>query len=170
MKTSQRGFRGGGIRSGPTWRLLPFVSLCCWWGGLSFYSMIVIPLGLTTLRGPELGILTYRSAQIFNLGGIIVVGFLLDDILRFPTRLKWTAWSVFVTCQATLFLLHTWCRQSSGVELGGPFDAFVPPNSTYAYVAGLQWAAGLCLLGLLTKTMRGGIPSHERPDMLGCST
>ena len=63
------------------WQFAVTVSLVVWWGGLTFYAAIVVPLGIEQFGGVEQGLLTQRVTVRLNVAGTIVGICLLADAL-----------------------------------------------------------------------------------------
>ena len=89
------------------WRFAVTVSLAVWWGGLTFYAAIVVPLGIEQFGGVEQGSLTQRVTIRLNVAGTIVgICLLADALWREPRNCRAVLASALLGLQVWLWILH----------------------------------------------------------------
>ncbi len=82
------------------------VSFAVWWGGLTFYAGVVVPLGIEQFGGVEQGSLTQRVTVRLNVAGTIVGTCLLADALG---RKPWSRRAIMASALLGLqFWLWFW--------------------------------------------------------------
>ena len=147
------------------WRFTMMVTLVMWWGGLTFYSAIVVPLGIEQIGGTEQGLLTQRVTIRLNIVGTIVGSLLLIDALwRKPRNHQAVAASALLGMQAWLWFMHTRLSRlldtASLSEVSG--DSFYHEHRIYLWVTAAQWLVGLASLWILSVGAADN-SSKERP-------
>ena len=84
-------------------RYLAVVSLALWIGGLSFYALVVVPVGTDVIGGTEQGFVTQRVTGWLNWIGVASLAVLLPSV---RTRWMLATWAVLVLTLIALFALH----------------------------------------------------------------
>lgn len=131
------------------WRFVVIVSLALWWGGLTFYAAIVVPLGIEQFGGVEQGALTQRVTVRLNIAGTIVgICLLADALWRPPRNYRAVLASTLLALQGWLWFLHSrlsrWIETvSSSLPTG---DSFYHEHRIYLWVTSAQWLIGLACL------------------------
>jgi hypothetical protein len=131
-----------------------FVLMFAWWmGGLTFYSVIVIPTASHVLgKHRDVGFITQQVTFWLNLTGIIpLLVFFWNLVADRKLALRWRrhlfvgTWLVMASTQAALFSSHAW--------LGGILDSskhrildadsFEFRHGLYETLVTIQWVAAL---------------------------
>lgn len=129
-------------------RIRPFVglvSLALWWGGLTFYSLVVVPIGSEFLGASAQGFVTQRVTHWLNGIGVVTLVLLLWNLTAARRRLLIATRLLMASCLAGLAVLH------------GSLDALLDPqlwsvnhverfynlHRVYPLVTAVQWLAGL---------------------------
>lgn len=133
-------------------RFVGLVSLSLWWGGLTFYSLVVVPIGSEVFGTTAQGFVTQRVTHWLNGIGLVTLVLLLWNLIAARRRLLIATWLLMASCLAGLAMLH------------GSLDALLDPQSqsvhdaerfynlhrAYLLITAVQWLAGLAhLWGLL---------------------
>jgi hypothetical protein len=134
-------------------RVAAVFALAFWWGGLTFYSLVAVPIGVDVLGGAvEQGFITRLVTQWINLSGAATIAILIGATCTLWRRVGILARSTLAatlatmaTAQAILFALHP--KLDAMLDLrnqsvGDP-QAFHPLHEFYLTVTGVQWFAGL---------------------------
>lgn len=141
-----------------------FVALAGWWGGLTFYGLVVIPEGTEQLGSLAQGLVTQRVTQTLNLIGVVVAVLLFVELLRSATRILWAAWFLFVVCQITLFIIHG--RLSTmlepGMEAVVDHGRFYSVHRLYLLASAIQWFLGLGFLKFIAQQRDISVPKVHR--------
>lgn len=133
-------------------RYLVAIALGFWLGGLTFYTLVVIPTGEDLVGGTVQGFVTQQVTSYLNWIGVAVLTILLPSVIR---RRQWQpacAWGVILACQLALFALHPkldGMLDSAKHEISDP-DSFYQWHQVYLGVTTAQWLAGMTYVWLLT--------------------
>jgi hypothetical protein len=131
------------------WRFFVTTSLAIWWGGLTFYAAVVVPLGVEQFGSSEQGSLTRRVTVRINAAGAMAGSCLLVDALcKKPRRLRVAMASGLLGLQFWLWVLHSrLSRLLDGATLTPNFtDVFYQEHRIYLWVTSAQWLLGLACL------------------------
>ncbi|MEM7314482.1 MAG: hypothetical protein AAF497_15150 [Planctomycetota bacterium] len=87
---------------------LSSLSLCLWWGGLTFYAAAVVPIG-TDLFGAEMqGMVTQQATNWLNFLGWVAVALwaIRHNTTLFRNRQILIPWLITVLSLVVLFVIH----------------------------------------------------------------
>jgi hypothetical protein len=122
-----------------------------WWGGISFYSIFVIPIGTEMIGSVEQGFVTQRVAGWHNfLTSIMIVG-LAIEAFRKPGRLIWSLVVTLTLADVALLLLHRELTGSMGFEEHSIPESFYARHAMYLWITALEWLAGLLAILVLSE-------------------
>jgi len=144
MSQERRGWPSGSN----VWRYVVVLTLAGWWGGLTFYGMVVVPEGTAQLGSQTQGLVTQQVTRTLNLIGVAVIGLLVFELKRSGTRSTWAAWVVFSVSQVVLFGVHAWLSAllEPATDKSVDWRWFYDVHRIYLIATALQWGAGLWLL------------------------
>ncbi len=131
------------------WRFAIIVSLAVWWGGLTFYAVIVVPLGIEQFGGVEQGSLTQRVTVQLNIAGTIVgIGLLADGLSHKPRTCRMVLASALLGLQSCLWYWHSrLSRWLDAASLSPQSDgSFYHEHRIYLWITTVQWLIGLACL------------------------
>jgi hypothetical protein len=116
-----------------------------WLGGLTFYALVVVPIGTEIVGVGNQGLITERVTAVLNLIAVAGLSLLGWDLVVTPRRGPCATWLTMVACQAALFALH---RILSGMlEVGILAETdhghFYQWHRAYLIVTTVQWFAGI---------------------------
>lgn len=128
------------------WRFVVAVSLAVWWGGLTFYAAIVVPLGIEQFGGVEQGMLTQRVTVRLNVAGTVAaIGLLIDAFCCQTPNRRAVMPSALLGLQVWLWILHSrlsrWLGATSMSSDSGAL--FYHEHRIYLWVTTAQWLIGL---------------------------
>lgn len=93
--------------------MLALATFALWWGGFTFYAVVVIPSAQKVLHSHvKVGFITQQVTHWINLAAVLALALLWWELLRAalltPRRRRWlwTAWLVMAAMQTGLFILH----------------------------------------------------------------
>ena len=129
-------------------RFVGLVSLALWWGGLTFYALVVVPIGSDVFGATAQGFVTQRVTHWLNGIGVVTLVLLLWNLTAVRRRLLIVTWLLLASCLASLAMLH------------GSLDGLLDPQSqtvndaerfyklhrVYLVLTAVQWLAGLAHL------------------------
>lgn len=123
-----------------------------WWGGLTFYAGVVVPIGTDVLGATTQGFVTQRVTHWLNGAGAIAIVLTVGEVFRLRSRGTWIAWGTVATTLAVLAALHP--AMDVLLEVGthtvADGERFYSLHRVYLWVTAVQWLAGGWLLARLT--------------------
>jgi hypothetical protein len=132
--------------------LRPFLVLTAfalWWGGLTFYALVVVPVGTTVLDSAVAqGAVTQTVTVWLNRIGWLTLGAMVWDTTHGPTRGRWGILVLLVVIQFALLGVHARLDdlfQTQHREVLDPV-AFRWWHITYLWLTTLQWLGGVAWL------------------------
>ena len=153
-------------RLADTRRILATLLLALWFGGFTFYALVVVPTGHQVLGSKvRQGLITQLVTQRLNaLAGVTLAALLWQLVASRGAggstgsrRVAWISWAVLAVSLAALVLLHP----LMDALLDAPRrvvlddDRFYSLHRVYLIVSTVQWLAGLvCLIWLLQPPQR----------------
>lgn len=125
------------------------VSLSLWWGGLTFYSAVVVPIGAQVLDPTTQGFVTQQVTHWLN--GACALALLLTARTVFLTssRRDRIAWSVLLVSLLALLWVHRGLDAMLDAEaqcVVADDAVFYRQHQWYLWLTVVQWLCGLLLL------------------------
>jgi hypothetical protein len=147
-------------------RGLAFVAFAVWLGGLTFYALVVVPVGTQVLGGPVAqGFVTQAVTVRLNLVALAALAALAWNafVLRERRPIVGT-WAVMLAAQAVLFALHPSLDRLLDPATRTVVDhaRFYATHRGYLLVTTAQWIAGFVHMGLVLAAWRAA-DRGERP-------
>ena len=151
----------------PPWRMawlaqgwLAMALFVIWWGGFTFYALVVVPTGHQVLHSTiRQGFITQSVTYRLNVLGVATLLMLLWHRCAQPTadsrtnrRLLSVTWLVMAGTLVGLFWLHPYLDQllDQGDHRIIDEDRFYQLHRWYLLISAVQWLAGAIHLGTLT--------------------
>lgn len=133
------------------WRVFVWFLWAAWWGGLTFYALVVVPIGTELLGSVEQGFVTQRVTLWHNRLGVVLALALAVE----AWRLRSSAWiCLSIAVAMTTVVLMVWHRHLS---LAMNFvDRTVPENfytehAIYLWITSVEWLLGMVVAAMLTR-------------------
>ncbi len=128
------------------WHFAVDLLLCVWWGGLTFYAAIVIPIATELLGAETQGFVTQQVTRWLN---VLTTVWLVMVAVRHRSHWRWSVWTVLALCQIALFVDHA--RLTSLMDISTQAIAidrarFYAEHQVYLWITVVQWLAGLLWL------------------------
>lgn len=126
-------------------RVLYGLVLALWLGGLTFYSIVVVPLGAERWGTVEQGFLTASVTQRLNWIAVVVISAATLDALRSRNRLRVATVAFLAASQICLFVLHHRLSTQMDFDAATIVDGseFYSLHRIYLLVTAAQWLVGL---------------------------
>jgi hypothetical protein len=138
-------------------RLIFILLMCLWFGGFTFYSLVVIHTGHRVFGDHrQVGFLTQRVTEWLNLIGLGAIAMMLwTAAIEFPKATRLARWILGSTCvliiavQAALFFLHPQLDGFLDVASQTIHDRhqFKRLHLIYMNLSTVQWSATILYLG-----------------------
>ena len=126
-------------------------ALALWLGGLTFYALVVIPIGTARLGSLEQGFITRDVTVRLNYIATGVLTALLIDVVHARNWRLYVLWNILLLCQIGLFLIHHWLRSLINTEDRLVTDEafFYHLHRVYLLVTAVQWLFGWVYYSIL---------------------
>lgn len=145
-------------------RYLLILALALWLGGLTFYALIVVPVGTEILGSTGQGFITQRVTDRLNLlsSGMLVL--LFANALKQRGRLLTGSWFVLAITQAALLAMHPWldAMLDGSTQAIADGQLFYQRHGIYLDVTAVQWVALLVHLWCVQSTSKTSPASDTR--------
>ena len=136
--------------------------LAAWWGGFTFYALVVVPTGHKVLKSKvRQGFITQQVTEKLNVLAAVTSVVLLWQLTASPRdgkslarfRAAWLSWAALAITLAVLFWLHPRLDAMLDPSTRSVTDdaRFYDWHRWYLIVATVQWLAGLVHLVTLIR-------------------
>lgn len=132
-------------------RFLCLVLFAVWWGGLTLYAAVVVPIGTKLFSATDQGFVTQIVTGRLNGLGAACLAMLFWYLLRHPSRMGLASWSIMALAAVALFFLHGTLDQmlDATARFVSDEEHFYSWHRYYLLVTTVQWVAGLVHLWTL---------------------
>jgi hypothetical protein len=137
-------------------RFLLTLAFACWFGGFTFYALVVIPTAHHVLgNNRDVGFITQEVTNWLNWVGVLwLIIALWNAVVAKRTRssilkrLLKSTWIIMVVTQAGLFATHPFMDQllDGGTRAIANFTRFEHLHDLYETIITIQWLASLVYL------------------------
>jgi hypothetical protein len=149
-------------------RALAISALSLWVGGLTFYGLVVVPLGGEVLGSAAAqGFITQAVALRLNVAGLVALAVLAWNAssTRGRRRPLWITWIAMLAAQAALLLLYPLLGALLDTDARSILDreAFYARHRAYLLVTAGQWLAAIVHLVFAIGGWRAEDRAAQRP-------
>ena len=137
-------------------RFACLVLFAVWWGGLTLYAVVVVPIGTELFSATDQGFVTQIVTERLNWIGVACLAMLFWYLLRHPSRMGLATWCIMAVAAVALFFLHSRLGQMLDVPARFVTDEehFYTWHRYYLLVTTVQWLAGLAHFWTLCERKR----------------
>ena len=133
------------------WRAVTWILWAFWWGGLSFYAIVVVPTGTEQLGSVAQGFITQRVTQWHNLLCVLMTLALAIEAYRCSSRFLWAACGTLGVLTTLLFAGHAFLTQQMDFRSETVPANFYSQHAIYLWLTAAEWGLGIALPWLLLK-------------------
>jgi hypothetical protein len=131
-----------------SWHILYAAVLALWLGGLTFYALVVIPVGTERWGSVEQGMLTASVTVRLNWIANVAILLVAIESLRVGRRWFWLGTALLIGFQVWLFLLHGQLSERLNLSTGEIQESagalsFYDMHRLYLLVTAAQWLLGI---------------------------
>ena len=139
------------------------LTTACWWGGLTVYSGIVVPIGASVLGATEQGFVTQRVTNWLNVLAAAALLASARPVFRSGRRGLQAGWIILALALGTLAGLHPVLDSLlvPGHREVLDHDRFYTLHRVYLWMTTVQWLAGAQMLWMLGG-LAGATPHQTR--------
>jgi hypothetical protein len=125
-----------------TWRYLLWACFGVWWGGLTFYAAVVVPIGTSMVGSIEQGFITQQVTWWHNgLSTVITIALLLEAL---RLRSGWLLGGGVMLFVVTLLLVMQHHKLTSMMDFADHTvpDSFYAEHAWYLWLTTGEWGLG----------------------------
>ena len=145
------------------WSMLLMLTFAAWWGGLTFYSVAVVPIGSEQIGTSQQGFITQQVTFQHNLLLVVMTGLLLIE--AWQRRRLWLGVLVVALALvgAALFFQHAHLTNLMDFNSRTVPSTFYSQHAIYLWLTAAEWAIGIALAFHIVRTSFGGrLKKHEQ--------
>jgi hypothetical protein len=140
---------GHNLRTWPgVWRIGLLLCGTIWWGGLSFYATVVVPIGSDLIGSLQQGIITQRVTQWHNAISCLFTTMLLVEAFRRRCRALLVCGVILVVIDLGLIAWHhrltSLLSQNEAIS-----ESFYDQHAVYLWMTTIEWSVGLFVMCFL---------------------
>lgn len=130
------------------WRIGLMLCGTIWWGGLSFYAMVVVPIGSDVIGSTQQGFITQRVTQWHNAISCLFMVLLLVEAYRRRSLALSLCGLLLLASNVGLIVWH---RRLTSLMFQSPSipETFYDQHAVYLWITTIEWGIGLLTLCLL---------------------
>ncbi len=126
-----------------TWRTVLWILWALWWGGLSFYAIIVVPTGSEQIGSVAQGFITQRVTYWHNPLGAIMTIALAVEAYRTSSRGLYALSAGIGIVTLLLFIGHEILSSQMNFKESSVSESFYSQHARYLWLTTAQWLLGL---------------------------
>ena len=136
------------------WTLLVGITLSVWWGGLTFYAVVVVPIGTSNLGSVEQGFVTHRVTIAHNwLSVLFILCLILESSIR-SSRFLFVSGIALSILTYELFRWHGHLSSMMNFQERTVQAGFYQEHAVYLWLIASQWIIGLLVSPMLFMNSR----------------
>ena len=116
-----------------------------WWGGLTFYAAVVVPIGTGQIGETEQGFVTQQVTQWHNVLLTAMTVCLLTQAWRQKRWLLWTVAVGLAVIDVALIVQHLQLTAVMDFSTRSVPDGFYPQHAIYLWLTSVEWILGLAV-------------------------
>ena len=126
-------------------KLIYVLAVSLWFGGLTFYALVVVPAGTDVVGSTTQGFITQRVTLRLNVVGAVSLACMLLSTVPARRKSLWIAWGLMAGAQAALFVIHAQLAAMLESETRSVPDPanFYSLHRVYLLTSAVQWFACL---------------------------
>lgn len=131
-------------------RFILTLFLAFWLGGLTFYALVVVPVGTRLLGSDQQGLITQQVTNYLNTAGVVTGLLLVVHAINTRHWALLACFGVFAAAQAGLLFMHVRLDRM----LSGDVTGFYDVHRVYLLITAIQWLAGMAALWFILQKTR----------------
>ena len=116
-----------------------------WWGGLTFYALVVVPIGTEAIGSVEQGFITQRVTHWHNALTVLVSIVLFIQGYRTRSRTLWIIAASLSIIAIALVLWHARLTGMMDFKQQTVPGGFYGEHAVYLWITASEWALGMLI-------------------------
>jgi len=134
------------------WHAIVLLLWGLWWGGLSFYAIVVVPVGTEQIGSVGQGFVT-QKVTLFHNALCVAMGLVLAiEAYRFSNRFLWINCGFLTFITTLLFAGHVLLTSRMNFRDQTVPEGFYSQHALYLWLTAIEWLYGLALPLILLST------------------
>ena len=147
-----------------TWRSFLWIVWGAWWRGLSFYAVVVVPIGTELIGSGEQGFITQRVTMWHNYLAVLFVLCLAGEAYRRKSRVLRVVVTFLTMITIALLVRHRMLSTQMDFQQQSVHSAFYAQHAVYLWITAAEWILGMAipffLQGRLANECDRSMPSN----------
>jgi hypothetical protein len=114
-----------------------------WWGGITFYALVVVPIGTDLIGSTEQGFITQRVTWWHNCLAVAMSGYVVLVAWRRRQVKCWVLAMALVVITGALWVVHGELSGLLDVEQRSVPTSFYARHAIYLWLTTAEWLIGL---------------------------
>ena len=144
------------------WSLALLILWSVWWGGLTFYAIVVVPVGTELIGSVEQGFITQQVTWWHNWLLAILVASLCLEAWCQRSRLLCAVAMLMLMINLTLFTDHAFLTSQMDFEGKSVTPQFYSQHAIYLWIVAAEWSIGIAIPFVLRWTSNNADPRREQ--------
>ena len=136
------------------WTLLVCITWGVWWGGLTFYALVVVPIGTSDLGSVEQGFVTQRVTIAHNWLSVLLILCLIFESFNRSSRYLFGLGIALSILTFELFRWHGHLSSMMNFQERTVQAGFYQEHAFYLWLIATQWIIGLLVSPMLFMNSR----------------
>ena len=137
------------------WTNLLWIAWAIWWGGLSFYAIVVVPIGTELIGSVEQGFITQRVTLWHNGLSILFVICLAIEAYSRKSRVLWVVFSLLMIIDIALVVGHAKLTSQMDFKHQSVPSGFYAQHAYYLWITAAEWVLGMAIpLCLMPQSLK----------------
>ncbi len=117
------------------------IAWAAWWGGLSFYAIVVVPIGTETIGSVQQGFITQQVTFWHNCLYLLFMAMLFVEGAYRRSIWLWAAIATLAIVNIALFLTHAHLTKQMDFHERTVPDTFYSQHATYLWITTVDYRA-----------------------------
>ena len=126
-----------------SWKLFVMLAWAAWWGGLSFYALVVVPIGSEVIGSVEQGFITQRVTQWHNALSVLFIVCVLIEAFHRRSRALWLIGITLAVIDMGLITWHIRLTNLMDFQQQTVPGRFYEEHAVYLWITAAEWVLGI---------------------------
>ncbi len=134
------------------WSMFLLIIWSTWWGGLSFYAIVVVPIGTEIIGSVEQGFITQQVTWWHNWILAFLVACLGIEALCRRSKLLFAVVASLLVVDLILFIDHAYLTSQMDFVRKSVLSRFYSQHGFYLWITAAEWSVGIAIPFVLRLT------------------
>ena len=136
-----------------TWRIVLWIVWGAWWGGLSFYAVVVVPISTDLIGSVEQGFITQRVTMWHNCLAVLFLLCLAVEAYSRKSRVLWVVLSLLTMTTIALLVRHRLLSPLMDFQKQSVNKDFYAQHAVYLWITAAEWILGMAIPFFLQRRL-----------------